>query len=224
MPLYGFLSDVQWNGSGRGQTVMHDGAPALASPACKYNPITRHSFFLASSQYWAPASASSEQTRQIVPPFSRRWTYNKRPPIRLHALASIGKWAGPDAALAVRNAVPRAAGSATHLGDTGRKSREGYVEAVDDSRTRRSVLLDRPGYVAGKLDLDVATAAQIDSLPGVTPTMAKRIVADRMRRGPFLNANGLRRVSGVGDMFLLRIDTLVTFSGTMKQSTPSEIR
>jgi DNA uptake protein ComE-like DNA-binding protein len=82
--------------------------------------------------------------------------------------------------------------------------------------------LDRAGYVGRKLDLDVATAAQIDSLPGVTPTMARRIAADRMRRGPFLNAQGLRRVSGVGPNFLREIDSLVTFSGTLKPLVGSD--
>lgn len=71
------------------------------------------------------------------------------------------------------------------------------------------------GYLSDKLDLDVATAAQLDSLPGVTPTMAKRIVADRMRRGPFLNRGGLRRVAGVHRSFLAKIDSLITFSGTI---------
>jgi competence protein ComEA len=76
--------------------------------------------------------------------------------------------------------------------------------------------------VGNRLDLDVATAAQIDSLPGVTPLMARRIVADRMTRGPFLSADGLRRVSGVGSGFLKRIDTLITFSGTFIQSSASD--
>jgi hypothetical protein len=70
--------------------------------------------------------------------------------------------------------------------------------------------------------LDVASSAQIDSLPGVTPLMAKRIVADRMARGPFLSTDGLRRVIGVGSGFLKRIDTLVTFSGTFVQANASD--
>jgi len=77
-------------------------------------------------------------------------------------------------------------------------------------------------YVNGRLDLDLATAAQIDSLPGVTPTIARRIVADRMARGPFLNAGGLRRVKGVGAKLLSRIDTLVVFTGVVAQPTASD--
>jgi competence protein ComEA len=82
--------------------------------------------------------------------------------------------------------------------------------------------LDRDGYVRGRLDLDVATAAQIDSLPGVSATMARRIAVDRARRGPFGNLAGLQRVSGAGMKFLQQIDTLVTFSGTFARVSPSD--
>lgn len=82
--------------------------------------------------------------------------------------------------------------------------------------------MDRVGYVNGKLDLDVATAAQIDSLPGVTPMMAKRIALDRMRRGPFLSLDGLKRVAGAGPRFIQQIDSVVTFSGTFRWAEPSD--
>jgi hypothetical protein len=120
----------------------------------------------------------------------------------------------------------RAGRSGGRSGGGGRGSNDTSRKIAQDTTRRRANkaggLLDRPGYIGGKLDLDVATAAQIDSLPGVTPTMAKRIAADRMRRGPFLNANGLRRVSGVGDHFLHDVDTVVTFSGTLRPSVDSD--
>ena len=116
-------------------------------------------------------------------------------------------------------------------GDTGSTVRRG-AHAPSRRPTRRGTRdsaainpgapLDRTGYVDGRLDLDVATAAQIDSLPGVPAAMAKRIVTDRMRRGPFLNANGLRRVAGVGPRFLAQIDSLVTFSGTYRESSSTD--
>lgn len=81
---------------------------------------------------------------------------------------------------------------------------------------------DRRGYVNGKLDLDVATAAQVDSLPGITPAIARRIIADRMMRGPFMSKEGLRRVSGVGPGLLAKLDSLVTFSGTLAPSSPAD--
>lgn len=90
------------------------------------------------------------------------------------------------------------------------------------SRRRSVGPLDRRGYVGGKLDLDVATAAQIDSLPGITPTIARRIAADRVKRGPFLSLDGLRRVSGIGPTLINRLDSLVTFSGTYTQAAPQD--
>jgi competence protein ComEA len=121
----------------------------------------------------------------------------------------------------------RQAGRSSHKKSGGRSTRgkpasRGAAQA-DTGRPKRVIgPLDRRGYVGNRLDLDIATAAQIDSLPGVTPLMARRIVADRMTRGPFLSVDGLRRVAGVGPGFLKRIDTLITFSGTFVQSNASD--
>ncbi|HXT14336.1 MAG TPA: helix-hairpin-helix domain-containing protein [Gemmatimonadaceae bacterium] len=108
------------------------------------------------------------------------------------------------------------------------KGRRGGAKSPADSTpahaapTHGAGALDRPGYINGKLDLDAASAAQIDSLPGVSTLMAKRIAVDRMLRGPFVNRDGLRRVSGAGPTFVARIDSLVTFSGTVLQPSPTD--
>ena len=106
---------------------------------------------------------------------------------------------------------------------TGKRTAGRSAAEADTGRPRRPVgPLDRRGYVGDRLDMDIASAAQIDSVPGVTPLMARRIVVDRMARGPFMTADGLRRVIGVGPLFLKRIDTLITFSGTFVQSSVSD--
>jgi DNA uptake protein ComE-like DNA-binding protein len=93
---------------------------------------------------------------------------------------------------------------------------------VDRGSRSISGALDRRGYIGGRLDLDVATAAQIDSLPGISTAMAKRIVLDRMMRGPFVTRDGLRRVRGTGPVFMSRIDTLVTYSGSATHPNPAD--
>jgi len=104
-----------------------------------------------------------------------------------------------------------------------RVSRDSISPEASAARARAAGgLLDHPGYIGGKLDLDVASAAQIDSLPGVTPTMAKRIVLDRMKRGPFVTRDGFRRVAGVGPVFLSKIGSLVVFSGTVRFATDAD--
>lgn len=126
-----------------------------------------------------------------------------------------------------RTSGAKGKGSGAKQDTTGRRSTRASRDSISAgeraARARAaSGLLDHPGYVGGKLDLDVATAAQIDSLPGVGPTMAKRIVVDRMKRGPFVTRDGFRRVPGVGPAFLARIDSLVVFSGTVRFPTEAD--
>ena len=74
---------------------------------------------------------------------------------------------------------------------------------------------DQRAHVGNRLDLDVATATQIDSLPGMSASISKRIVADRMAHGPFASLARLTRVKGVTTKLLQKLDTLVVFSGTI---------
>ncbi|MDB4893503.1 MAG: hypothetical protein JWL61_5358 [Gemmatimonadetes bacterium] len=65
----------------------------------------------------------------------------------------------------------------------------------------------------GPIDLDSATQEQIESLPGIGPAVAKRIVANRDSLGPFKSLDGLKRVKGMGKATLEKLSALVTFSG-----------
>lgn len=51
----------------------------------------------------------------------------------------------------------------------------------------------------GRLDLNTATAAELEELPGVGPVLAGRIIAHRDQHGPFGEASQLREVSGIGE-------------------------
>ncbi|MGD9701379.1 MAG: helix-hairpin-helix domain-containing protein [Acidimicrobiia bacterium] len=63
---------------------------------------------------------------------------------------------------------------------------------------------------AGPLDLNRATAEQLDALPGVGPTTAAAIVAHRERNGPFASIDGLLDVRGIGPAKLDALRDLVT--------------
>ncbi|MCP2327187.1 competence protein ComEA [Hamadaea flava] len=62
----------------------------------------------------------------------------------------------------------------------------------------------------GKVNLNTATAAQLDALPGVGPVLAERIVAYRDRKGGFRNVGELRQVEGIGDAKFEQLKDLVT--------------
>lgn len=70
----------------------------------------------------------------------------------------------------------------------------------------------------GALDLDRATAHEIESLPRLGPALARRIVFNRDTFGPFGSMEGLQRVKGMGRVTLQRLAPLVTFSGEARHT------
>ncbi len=75
-----------------------------------------------------------------------------------------------------------------------------------------SVAQARPLGAGDRIDLDRAGAAEIARLPRIGPGLARAIVADRERRGPFGGLEGLDRVSGVGPGLLAAIAPYAAFS------------
>jgi competence protein ComEA len=64
-----------------------------------------------------------------------------------------------------------------------------------------------------RVDVNAATAEELERLPRVGPALASRIVAWRLRNGPFRQSEDLRHVRGIGPSTVRLLDTLVTFSG-----------
>ncbi|MCB9759321.1 MAG: helix-hairpin-helix domain-containing protein [Alphaproteobacteria bacterium] len=69
-----------------------------------------------------------------------------------------------------------------------------------------SLALGRP------LDLNRATAAQLEALPGIGPSLASAIVADRGLEGPFTSIEELERVRGIGPAKRRAVAPLVVVS------------
>lgn len=61
----------------------------------------------------------------------------------------------------------------------------------------------------GLLDLNTATQAQLESLPGIGPVFASRIIEYRTRT-PFRSVDDLKNIKGIGDKRLADIRHLVT--------------
>ncbi|HEV2150099.1 MAG TPA: helix-hairpin-helix domain-containing protein, partial [Longimicrobiaceae bacterium] len=65
---------------------------------------------------------------------------------------------------------------------------------------------------AGPLDLNAASAAELEALPGIGPALAGRIVAWRAEHGRFRAPEELERVPGIGKKSLARLLPLVRAS------------
>lgn len=55
------------------------------------------------------------------------------------------------------------------------------------------------GGRSAKINLNQATVAQLDTLPGIGPAIAQRIVDWRTANGPFRSLSDLTKISGIGE-------------------------
>ena len=83
------------------------------------------------------------------------------------------------------------------------------------SRTPKRPTIPRERLPAPVLSVDVndASAAELERLPRVGPALAARIVAWREQHGPFESLESLRHVRGIGPATARLLAPLVTFSG-----------
>jgi competence protein ComEA len=63
---------------------------------------------------------------------------------------------------------------------------------------------------AGLVNLNTATAEELETLPGIGPVLASSIVEHREQNGPFTSVDQLLDVSGIGEQRLADIRDLVT--------------
>lgn len=61
----------------------------------------------------------------------------------------------------------------------------------------------------GRLDLNRATASELEELPGIGPVLAQRIVDHREDHGPFSQVGDLREVPGIGERTFQTLAELV---------------
>jgi competence ComEA-like helix-hairpin-helix protein len=103
---------------------------------------------------------------------------------------------------AARTASPDSGGGDPSLGaaPSGR-----LAGGIAPRRGRGSAGGRGPALVPSRIDLDRATARDLERLPGIGPALAARIIADRSERGAFRSPDALLRVRGIGPRTLERI-------------------
>lgn len=63
----------------------------------------------------------------------------------------------------------------------------------------------------GVLNINQATASELEALPGIGPSLAERIISHRDAHGAFADADALGAVPGVGDALIQKIRALIVF-------------
>jgi DNA uptake protein ComE-like DNA-binding protein len=129
--------------------------------------------------------------------------------------------------------------STTMIQASGTPGVEAQLHAVDSLRASRSNK-KKPARktsrspdsmrVAGTLpppeapllvDVDVASASELEQLPRVGPALAARIVADRDSLGAFGSLQEFGRVRGIGPAMLKLLEPVTTFSGRTRSPSRS---
>lgn len=75
---------------------------------------------------------------------------------------------------------------------------------------------------APPLDLDRASEAELDALPGIGPALARRIVENRSTHGPFGSLDALQEVRGIGPALAAKLAPLVSFSAPPRPMRASD--
>jgi competence protein ComEA len=63
---------------------------------------------------------------------------------------------------------------------------------------------------AAPVNLNTATAAQLEALPGIGKSTAERILEYRQKNGGFKKAEDLMNVRGIGEKNFLKLKSLIT--------------
>ncbi len=77
---------------------------------------------------------------------------------------------------------------------------------------------------ASPVNLNTATPTQLETLPGIGPAAAKRIVDYREKNGAFKKIEELMNVKGIGEKSFLKLKPLITVGGASKAEKPSGIQ
>ncbi len=76
-------------------------------------------------------------------------------------------------------------------------------QAITPSSGRKSIF-------TGKVSINSGTKAQFDSLPGIGPVLAQRILDHRSKNGPFSQISDIQNVSGIGASIFAQIAERLT--------------
>lgn len=109
------------------------------------------------------------------------------------AVMAAGGLAGDADTTALNLAATLSDGEKIHV------PRQGEAVASGQTSSGPASGSDGGASSSGVININTATAEELDSLPGIGPSTAAAIVEDRERNGPFASPEDLMRVSGIGE-------------------------
>ncbi len=84
----------------------------------------------------------------------------------------------------------------------------GFVSGSENEQMNR--LTDEP--ITGPININTASAIELEALPGIGATKAAAIVSYREKNGPFRSITEIQNVSGIGPKTFDQLKDLITVS------------
>lgn len=100
--------------------------------------------------------------------------------------------------------------NASHI-NLARRLVDGEQVAITSKKFRAvAPSIGRKSVFTGKVSINTGTKAQFDSLPGIGPVLAQRIIDYRGKSGPFATLEDIQKVSGIGASIYAQISERLT--------------
>jgi competence ComEA-like helix-hairpin-helix protein len=110
----------------------------------------------------------------------------------------------------LRTLAPHLTFSGAQAGSAASNHSDAVLGTAFASPPLGSVAVARLGRPDTVLNVNRASAVELEGLPGIGSSLARRIVADREARGPFATVEALDRIPGIGPGLVARLGRLVT--------------
>lgn len=86
------------------------------------------------------------------------------------------------------------------------------AEQARSAKTTTNARAPAPSGIATRVNINTASQAELELLPGIGPGLGKRIIDDREARGPFKSIEDLDRVKGIGPKLMAKLRDRIVVS------------
>ena len=92
----------------------------------------------------------------------------------------------------------------------GRMTKDGILTISSENSVRMETIDEEEMTEVGLININTATAQELQELPGIGESIANEIIKYREENGPFLTKRGIMKVKGIGEKMYEEIKSMIT--------------